>query len=92
MRVALITTTARPTRGRRKSVLRHIADATLDDGPDNVRILADKPAPHRSPRRVNDQRHAALTAWLERYNYDRKHTTIGAPPASRVNNVPGRYT
>ena len=40
----------------------------------------------------NAQRAEALTAWLERYNYHRKHTAIGAPPASRVNNVPGRYT
>jgi transposase InsO family protein len=40
----------------------------------------------------NDQRRRALSAWLERYNYHRKHTAIGAPPASRVNNVPGRYT
>ena len=39
----------------------------------------------------HDRRHA-LTGWLERYNYQRKHTAIGAPPASRVNNVPGRYT
>jgi transposase InsO family protein len=40
----------------------------------------------------NSDRAAALTAWLERYNYHRKHTAIGAPPASRVNNVPRRYT
>jgi transposase InsO family protein len=40
----------------------------------------------------NDDRAAALSAWLERYNYTRTHTAIGAPPASRVNNVPGRYT
>jgi transposase InsO family protein len=41
---------------------------------------------------TNNDRAHALTAWLERYNYQRKHTAIGAPPASRVNNVPGRYT
>jgi transposase InsO family protein len=40
----------------------------------------------------NHDRSRALTAWLERYNYQRKHTAIGAPPVSRVNNVPGRYT
>ena len=40
----------------------------------------------------NDQRTAALTTWLERYNYQRTHSAIGAPPASRVNNVPGRYS
>jgi transposase InsO family protein len=39
----------------------------------------------------NDDRRHALTAWLQRYNYHRNHTAIGAPPASRVNNVPGRY-
>jgi transposase InsO family protein len=40
----------------------------------------------------NQQRAEALTSWLERYNYHRTHAAIGAPPASRVNNVPGRYT
>jgi transposase InsO family protein len=41
---------------------------------------------------TNRDRADALTTWLERYNYHRKHTAIGAPPASRVNNVPGRYS
>lgn len=40
---------------------------------------------------TNQARRDALTVWLERYNYHRTHTAIGAPPASRVNNVPGRY-
>jgi transposase InsO family protein len=40
----------------------------------------------------NQQRAEALTSWLERYNYHRTHAAIGAPPASRVNNVPGRYS
>jgi transposase InsO family protein len=39
----------------------------------------------------NDQRAEALTTWLKRYNYQRTHSAIGAPPATRVNNVPGRY-
>jgi transposase InsO family protein len=41
---------------------------------------------------TNQQRRAAHRQWLNRYNYQRKHTAIGAPPASRVNNVPGLYT
>ena len=40
---------------------------------------------------TNDDRHQALTTWLNRYNYHRRHRAIGAPPASRVNNVPGPY-
>jgi len=41
---------------------------------------------------TNQARRAALTTWLNRYNYQRAHRAIGAPPASRVNKVPGRYT
>lgn len=41
---------------------------------------------------TNDQRRAAHRRWLDRYNYHRRHRAIGAPPASRVNNVPGPYT
>jgi transposase InsO family protein len=40
---------------------------------------------------TNDDRRQALTTWLNRYNYHRRHRAIGAPPASRVNNVPGPY-
>jgi transposase InsO family protein len=41
---------------------------------------------------TNDDRRQALTTWLNRYNYHRRHRAIGAPPASRVNNVPGPYS
>jgi transposase InsO family protein len=41
---------------------------------------------------TNTDRRAALDRWLTRYNYQRAHTAIGAPPASRVNNVAGRYS
>ncbi len=34
------------------------------------------------------ERHTALDTWLETYNTQRPHTAIGAPPATRVNNVP----
>jgi transposase InsO family protein len=40
----------------------------------------------------NEARRDALTRWLNRYNYQRAHRAIGAPPASRINNVPGRYS
>jgi transposase InsO family protein len=40
-----------------------------------------------------DERKAALSTWLAEYNYTRPHHALaGKPPASRVNNVPGRYT
>jgi transposase InsO family protein len=40
-----------------------------------------------------DERKAALTTWLNEYNYHRPHHALaGKPPASRVNNVPGRYS
>jgi transposase InsO family protein len=41
---------------------------------------------------TNDERRAAHRRWLDRYNYQRRHRAIGAPPASRVNNVPGPYS
>ena len=41
---------------------------------------------------TNADRRAALDRWLTRYNYHRAHRAIGAPPATRVNNVPGRYS
>jgi transposase InsO family protein len=40
-----------------------------------------------------DERKAALTSWLNEYNYTRPHHSLaGKPPASRVNNLPGRYS
>jgi transposase InsO family protein len=39
-----------------------------------------------------DERKAALAHWLNEYNYMRPHHALaGKPPASRVNNLPGRY-
>lgn len=34
----------------------------------------------------------ALAHYLHRYNYHRVHTAIGGPPASRVTNLPRKYT
>jgi transposase InsO family protein len=42
--------------------------------------------------RSDDERAAALDAWLHMYNHHRHHTAIGGPPISRVNNPPGHYT
>jgi transposase InsO family protein len=39
--------------------------------------------------RSDEQRAAALDAWLHMYNHHRHHTAIGGPPVSRVNNLPG---
>jgi transposase InsO family protein len=56
------------------------------------RTLLDEWA-YASVFRDGDQRKAALTTWLDEYNYSRPHHSLaGKPPASRVNNVPGRYT
>ena len=39
-----------------------------------------------------DQRRAALPAWLHQYNHHRPHTAIGRqPPISRLTNVPGQH-
>jgi Integrase core domain len=41
----------------------------------------------------NQQRTAALDAWLHLYNHHRARTALGGrPPISRVNNGPGSYT
>jgi transposase InsO family protein len=41
----------------------------------------------------NQQRAAALDAWLHVYNHHRAHTALGGlPPISRVNNAAGSYT
>ncbi|WP_188757343.1 integrase core domain-containing protein, partial [Microbacterium album] len=35
------------------------------------------------------ERRAALPGWLHFYNHHRRHSAIGAPPISRLNNLPG---
>jgi transposase InsO family protein len=55
------------------------------------RTLLDESA-YASVFRDGDERKAALTTWLDEYNYTRPHHSLaGKPPASRVNNLPGRY-
>lgn len=36
------------------------------------------------------ERRAALPAWMHFYNHRRHHSAIGAPPISRLNNLPGQ--
>jgi transposase InsO family protein len=56
------------------------------------RTLLDESA-YASAFRSGDERKQALTTWLNEYNYHRPHHSLqGKPPASRVNNLPGRYT
>jgi transposase InsO family protein len=56
------------------------------------RTLLDEWA-YASVFRTGNERRAALTTWLEEYNYTRPHHALkGKPPASRVNNLPGRYS
>lgn len=38
------------------------------------------------------ERREALPGWLHFYNHHRRHSAIGAPPISRLNNLPGRHT
>jgi transposase InsO family protein len=38
------------------------------------------------------QRTAALDSWLHLYNHHRGHTSIGAPPITRVNNLTGQHS
>jgi transposase InsO family protein len=38
------------------------------------------------------QRRAALPDWVHFYNHHRHHSAIGAPPISRLNNLPGHHT
>jgi transposase InsO family protein len=42
---------------------------------------------YRRPYASSQERTAALSDWLHFYNHHRKHSSIGAPPASRVNNL-----
>ncbi|MGW7249606.1 IS481 family transposase [Streptomyces decoyicus] len=45
------------------------------------------------PYTSNDERTAALDAFLHTYNHHRCHTALeGQPPITRVNNTPGQYT
>ncbi|MFK4761549.1 IS481 family transposase, partial [Microbacterium sp. ZW T5_45] len=37
------------------------------------------------------ERRAALPAWMHFYNHHRRHSAIGAPPISRLNNLPGHH-
>jgi len=42
---------------------------------------------YRLPYSSSDERTFALSGWLHFYNHHRNHSAIGAPPASRVNNL-----
>lgn len=37
------------------------------------------------------ERRAALPGWLHFYNHHRHHSAVGAPPISRLNNLPGHH-
>ena len=37
------------------------------------------------------ERRAAMPGWLHFYNHHRIHSAIGAPPASRINNLSGHH-
>jgi len=38
------------------------------------------------------ERRAALPGWIHFYNHHRHHSAIGAPPISRLNNLPGHHS
>ena len=38
------------------------------------------------------ERRAALPAWMHFYNHHRHHSAVGAPPISRLNNLPGHHS
>lgn len=38
------------------------------------------------------ERRDALPDWIHFYNHHRRHSAIGAPPISRLNNLPGHHT
>ena len=40
----------------------------------------------------DSERRAALPGWLHFYNQHRRHSAIGAPPFSRLNNLPGHHS
>lgn len=55
------------------------------------RTLADGWAYHRFyPSDI--ERRAALPGWLHFYNHHRHHTAIGAPPITRLNNLPEHHS
>ncbi|MYM20020.1 IS481 family transposase, partial [Brevibacterium sp. 5221] len=37
------------------------------------------------------ERRGELPGWLHVYNHHRVHSAIGAPPISRLNNLPGHH-
>ena len=39
-----------------------------------------------------NERRQALPSWLHFYNHHRHHSAIGAPPISRLNNLPGHHS
>ena len=39
-----------------------------------------------------EARRAALPGWIHFYNHHRPHSAIGAPPITRLNNLPGHHT
>ncbi|GAB3600220.1 IS481 family transposase [Microbacterium tumbae] len=41
---------------------------------------------------TESERRAALPHWLHFYNHHRHHSAIGAPPISRLNNLPGHHS
>jgi transposase InsO family protein len=48
---------------------------------------------YQRPYTTNQERTAALDAWLHLYNHHRAHTALGGqPPISRVNNGPNSYS
>ena len=55
------------------------------------RTLADGWAYARFYASESDRR-AALPGWIHFYNHHRHHSAIGAPPISRLNNLPGHHT
>jgi transposase InsO family protein len=42
--------------------------------------------------RSDAERRDALPGWLHFYNHHRRHSAIGAPPISRLNNLPGHHS
>ncbi len=42
--------------------------------------------------RSDSERREALPGWVHFYNHHRRHSAIGAPPLTRLNNLPGHHT
>ena len=48
---------------------------------------------YQQPYASNEERAAALPAWLHPYNMHRAHTALGGrPPITRINNPAGQYS